>query len=127
MCRLHQQPAETPDKENNTMQAILRVTAIGLALVGSAGLTGAAQLNLTSAQKQTIAQGVASERGETAPSGFLAKIGEKVPQSLSMHQLPSSVTNQVSAAKGYEYAKLQNQVVVVDPKTRKVIGTVSGS
>lgn len=103
------------------MQAILRVTTIGLALIGSAGLAGAAQLNLTSAQKQTIVQGVASEKGETAPSGFQAKIGEKVPQSLSMHQLPSNVTNQVSAAKGYEYAKLQNnEVLLVNPKDRQV-------
>jgi hypothetical protein len=103
------------------MQTSLRVTAIGLALVGSVGLAGAAQLNLTSAQKQTILQSVASEKGQAAPSGFQAKVGEKAPQSLSMHQLPSSATNQVSAAKQYEYAKLQNnEVLLIDPKDRQV-------
>lgn len=103
------------------MQTSLRVTAIALALIGSAGLAGAAQLNLTSAQKQTIFQSVASEKGQTAPSGFQARLGEKVPQSLSMHQLPGSVTSQVSAAKEYEYAKLQNnEVLLINPKDRQV-------
>jgi len=103
------------------MQTSFRVAAIALALIGSVGLAGAAQLNLTSAQKQTISRGVASEKGQTAPSGFQAKLGEKVPQSLSMHQLPSSVTSQVSAAKEYEYAKLQNnEVLLIDPKDRQV-------
>jgi hypothetical protein len=103
------------------MQTTIRVAAITLALIGSASLAGAGQLNLTSAQKQTIFQSVASEKGQTAPSGFQAKLGERVPQALSMRQLPSSVTSQVSAAKEYEYAKLQNnQVLLIDPKDRQV-------
>jgi hypothetical protein len=103
------------------MQTTLRGTAIALALIGSVGLAGAAQLNLSSAQKQTIFQSVASEKGQTTPSGFQARLGEKVPQSLSMHQLPGSVTSQVSAAKEYEYAKLQNnEVLLINPKDRQV-------
>jgi hypothetical protein len=103
------------------MQASLRCTAIALALIGTVGLAGAAQLNLTAAQKQTILQSVASEKGQTAPSGFQARLGEKVPQSLSMHQLPSSAMTQVSAAKEYEYAKLQNnEVLLINPKDRQV-------
>jgi len=103
------------------MRASLYGTTIFLALIGTVGLAGAAQLNLTSAQKQTIFQSVASEKGQTAPSGFQAKLGEKVPQSVSMHQLPSSATGQVSAAKEYEYAKLQNnEVLLINPKDRQV-------
>lgn len=103
------------------MKTSLRGTAIALAFIGSVGLAGAGQLNLTSAQKQTILQSVASEKGQTAPSGFQARLGEKVPQSLSMHQLPSSVTSQVSAAKEYEYAKLaNNEVLLINPKDRQV-------
>ena len=110
-----------PNKETIPMQTTLRGTAIALALIGSMGLAGAAQLNLTSAQKQTIFQSVASEKGQTAPSGFQVRLGEKVPQSVSMHQLPSSATSQVSAAKEYEYAKLQNnEVLLINPKDRQV-------
>jgi hypothetical protein len=103
------------------MRTILYGTAIAAALLGTAGLAGAAQLNLSSAQKQTILQSVSSERGQTAPSGFQARVGEKVPQSLSMHQLPSSATSQVSAAKAYDYAKLaNNEVLLINPKDRQV-------
>ena len=103
------------------MHVSLRGTAIALALVGSVGFAAAAQLNLSSAQKQTIYQSVASEKGQAAPSGFQAKLGEKAPQSLSIRQLPSSVTGQISAAKEYEYAKLQNnEVLLIDPKDRHV-------
>jgi hypothetical protein len=103
------------------MRTSLYGTTIALALVGGVGLAGAAQLNLTSAQKQTILQSVASEKGQIAPSGFQARVGEKVPQSLSMHQLPGRATSQVSAAKDYEYAKLaNNEVLLINPKDRQV-------
>ena len=103
------------------MHLILRSTTIALALIGSVGLAAAAQLNLTSAQKQTIYQSVASEKGQAAPAGFEAKVGVKAPTSLSTHQLPSNATNQVSAAKDYEWAKLQNnEVLLINPKDRQV-------
>src|SRR5215468_12754999 len=103
------------------MHLILRGTTIALALIGTIGLAAAAQLNLTSAQKQTIYQSVASEKGQTAPAGFQAKVGEKAPQSLSIHQLPSSATGQVSAVKEYQYAKLaNNEVLLISPKDRQV-------
>jgi hypothetical protein len=103
------------------MRTTLYGTAIAAALLGSMAVAGAAQLNLTSAQKQTILNSVASEKGQTAPSGFQARLGEKLPQSLSMRQLPGSATNQVSAAKDYEYAKLaNNEVLLINPKDRQV-------
>jgi len=110
------------------MRLSLQGTAIALALVGSVGLATGAQLNLTSMQKQTIYQSVASEKGQAAPAGFQAKVGEKAPASLSMHQLPSSVTGQIPAAKGYEFAKLQNnEVLLLDPKDRHVADIIMPS
>jgi hypothetical protein len=103
------------------MRTTLYGTALAAALIGSVSVAGAAQLNLTSAQKQTIFHSVASEKGQAAPSGFQARLGEKLPQSLSMRQLPNSATNQVSAAKDYEYTKLANQeVLLINPKDRQV-------
>jgi hypothetical protein len=103
------------------MHTVLRATTITLALAGSVGLAAAAQLSLSSGQKQTIYQSVASEKGQAVPSGFQAKLGQKVPQSLTMHQLPASATNQVGAAKDFEYAKLQNnEVLLINPKDRQV-------
>ena len=38
-----------------------------------------------------------------------------------MHALPANAENQVPAVKGYEYAKLQNnEVLLINPKDRHV-------
>jgi len=55
------------------MHLSLRVATIAVALIGSVGVAGAAQLNLTSAQKQTIFQSVASEKGQVAPVATTAQ------------------------------------------------------
>jgi hypothetical protein len=96
-------------------------TAIVLAFVGTAGLATAADLNLTSAQRQTIFQSVMNEKGQAAPVGFQAKVGTVAPPSLSLHALPANVESQVPATKVYEYAKLQNnEVLLINPKDRHV-------
>jgi hypothetical protein len=96
-------------------------TAVVLAFLGSVGLATAADLALTSAQKQTIFQSVMNEKGQAATAGFQAKVGTAAPQSLSLHALPASVASQVPAAKDYEYAKLQNnEVLLINPKDRHV-------
>ncbi|SRR5579871_6075669 len=95
--------------------------AIAAAFLGSASLATAAALNLTSQQKQTIMQSVQSERGHPAPSGFHPTVGAMVPPSMSLHRLPSHVTNQVPATKGFEFSKLENnQILLIDPKDRRV-------
>lgn len=112
------------------MSKLLRGTAFALALVGSVGIATAAEhaLNLTSAQKHTIYQSVMNEKGQTAPSSFRASIGAKVPSSLTLHQLPSNVASQIPAAKSFDYAKLQNnEVLLVNPKNREVAEMIAPS
>lgn len=81
------------------------------------------QLNLTSAQKQAIAQQVAPESPAAAP--FSASVGTKVPESIALHPLPLAVANKIPAVKNYSFAKLHNNdIVVVDPKNRMVADVI---
>jgi hypothetical protein len=109
----------------------MRKRAYGTAVVAAYLATVAvasADLNLTPQQKQTIIQSVQSETGQTAPAGFQPQVGASVPQSMSMHQLPSSVTTEIPAAKGLEYAKLSNnEVLLIDPKDRRVADVIMPS
>ena len=90
-------------------------------LAGSASLAAAGQLSLTSTQMQSIYHSLASEKAQTAPFNFQPKVGAKVPDSLAMYPLPSTVTNEIAATKGFDYAKLaSNEVVLIDPKDRQV-------
>jgi hypothetical protein len=96
-------------------------SAVMAAFLGSAAVATAAELNLTAQQKQSIMQSVQSEKGQPTPAGFQPRVGAPVPQSMSVHQLPSNVTTQVPATKDLEYAKLDNNaVLLIDPKDKRV-------
>jgi hypothetical protein len=58
----------------------------------------------------------------------LRRVGTAVPQSMSMHQLPSSVTAQVPATKNLEYIKLDdNTVLLIDPKDKRVAEIITAA
>jgi hypothetical protein len=102
--------------------------AIAAAFLGSIAVAAAAELNLTAQQKQSIVQSVQTAMAQPAPSGFLPKVGAPVPQSLTMSQLPSNVTTQVPAAKDLQFAKLDNnEILLIDPKDRRVAEIISPS
>ena len=102
-------------------------SAVVAAFLGSVAVATAAQLNLTAQQKQSIMQSVQSEKGQPA-AGFQPRVGTAVPQSMAMHQLPSSVTTQVPATKDLEYIKLDNNtVLLIDPKDKRVAEIITPS
>jgi hypothetical protein len=110
------------------MRRSVHHTAIAAAFLGSVAIAAAAELNLTTQQKQTIAQSVQTEMPQPAPAGFLPRVGSPVPQSLTMHQLPSSVAAQVPAARNLQFAKLDsNEVLLIDPKDRRVADIIPPS
>jgi len=99
----------------------LTATAIALSLLGAATVANAAELNLTTAQKQTIYQSVKNEKSQPMPAGFQARPGATVPQTVELHALPISVASQWPASKDYQFAKMQNnEVLLVSPKDRHV-------
>lgn len=110
------------------MRKIAYRSAMTAAFLGSVAVATAAELNLTAQQKQNIMQSVQTEKGQPAPAGFLPKVGASVPQSMSMRQLPPSVTTQVPVAKDLQYAKLDNnEVLLIDPKDRRVADIITSS
>jgi hypothetical protein len=90
-------------------------------------MAGQEPINLTEQQKQTIWQTLSKAKVAMAPSNFQASVGADVPKSMRLHYFKRSLTKEVPTMRGYEYTKLQNQVLIVDPRTRRVIDTVSGS
>ena len=92
------------------------------------GTIAVAEVNLTTQQRQMIMQSVQGEKGQPAPAGFQPRVGASLPQSMSMRQLPPNVTTQVPAAKGLEYAKLDNnEILLIDPQDRRVADIIMPS
>jgi hypothetical protein len=81
-------------------------------------------LNLTSAQKQTIAQELSREE-PAAEERFKATIGAEVPSSIALKPVPMKIANEMPQLKNYSYAKLHNEdIVLADPQERTVAAII---
>ena len=114
------------------MKALVRNGTIALALLASIGAGRAASVSsagfdgLTDAQRQEIWQGVSKQAtNERLPTGFKAAVGETVPGSIKMEPLPNDVSAAVPALKPYDFAMLQNQVLIVNPSSKKIVDILS--
>jgi hypothetical protein len=97
------------------------------AFLGSFVAAAAAELNLTTQQRQDIAQSVQSERTQTAPAGFQPRIGAAVPQSMSLRPLPASVAAHVPVARDLQFAKLDTNEVLRIDRDRRVADIIMTS
>jgi hypothetical protein len=103
------------------MKALVWNGTIALALLLGIGAAAAADIKapgldgLTDAQRQEIWQGVSQQAAkESRPAAFNVAVGEAIPGSIKIQPLPSSVGAEVPAVKSYDFARLQNQVLIVD-------------
>jgi hypothetical protein len=81
-------------------------------------------LRLTDAQRQQVLQPVITENSDDKlPADFQPVVGAKVPSQakLPLHPLPRPLVYQLPVLKQYDYAKLPNNVQIVDPMTGKVV------
>ena len=118
------------------MNGNFRCGLAALALIASAGIATAAgtngsatssdHLNLSNTQRHEIWQSLGKQTTkENAPVGFKAMVGETAPGSIKLQPLPGDVSSRVPAVKSYDYAMLQNQVLIVDPSSKKIVDIVT--
>ena len=85
----------------------------------------AAELRLTPEQKTAIFDAVrAADAKITAPMKVPAAVGAPVPPSIELYILPDRALATVPEAKGVKYTMIQNQVVLVDPTTMRVVDVI---
>jgi hypothetical protein len=118
------------------MRKQIRTSATALVfLLVSVGFAGAMdhggiapqdRLTLSGAQELAIFQSVSRQKIKkaTTPSGFEPEIGQAVPQSITLYKLPSDVTRRVPTVKPYDYAMLQNQLLIVSPRDRIAVDVI---
>ena len=97
-------PAQTPRAQPPSAQSPLSATP------------GAqSKLQLSQQQKQQIGQALSGEQAQQA-AGAQAQVGSKLPASMTTHPMPGNVTAQVPATKDFHFVKLQDRVLIVDPR-----------
>jgi len=85
----------------------------------------ASALRLTEAQKHTIAAAVRrANKPINAPPSFVASVGAPVPPAIELYLLPDEVLTQVPGAKAVKYTVMQNQLVLIDPTTMRVVDII---
>ena len=78
------------------------------------------RLNLTQQQKQAVNRGLSGEPSQNAAADLQMRVGEPLPSSITPHVMPKSVTEPVPETKWYEFVKLPDRVLMVDPKDRSI-------
>jgi hypothetical protein len=82
------------------------------------------KLNLTQQQKQMITQGLMGQQADLSSSGGpQVQVGARLPNTMLTHPMPSNVTAQVPDTKNFEFVKLSDKILLVDP-ANKVIAEI---
>jgi hypothetical protein len=82
-------------------------------------------LQLTPAQKTSILDAIRRDARAASPVSFVAAVGAPVPPSIELYMLPDNALMTVPEAKVVKYTVVQNQVVLVDPTTMRVVDVLS--
>ena len=131
------------------MTAMFRIVATALALLGcivvaaaqtespgmgssvspgtpSVTMSPLPKLQLSAAQKSAIFEAVNQEKSKVAPpeTNFRVSMGSPVPPSIELYALPDGALSAAPAARAYKYIVVQNQIVLVDPTTMRVIDII---
>lgn len=84
-------------------------------------------LNLDDGQKQKIAQLMAAQMSaSTSGSGSSESltVGNTLPASVTMHEFPPSVNEQMPEMQKYKYVQMSDKLLIVEPNNRIVVGIV---
>jgi hypothetical protein len=110
------------------MKSYLRQAAAMVSLLGSAGFVAAqtaAPVELTPQQRNTIYQTVSKEKSRTPLSAAThVSVGAQIPASVELYTLPDQVVQDVPSTKLYKYTVWNDQVVLVDPTSMRVIEVI---
>ena len=83
-------------------------------------------LSLTGAQERTAWKDISRQAtSQMAPSGFSPTIGATVPTDISLKPMPAKLASQVSALRPYDYALLQDRLLIVNPSDKKVVDVIN--
>lgn len=94
-----------------------------LALAQSPGTGHERHLSLTHAQRSAIWRALGRPAGKTQePAGL--HVGETVPDTMNVLSFEHSLRQKIRAIRHYRYVLLHDQVLIVDPATKKIIAIV---
>lgn len=116
-----------------------------IALIGSIGVVAAADhsamsrqpsmastasttkdnLSLTTAQEKMAWRDISKGTSQRTPSNFSASVGITVPSGITLRPIPRKVASQLPTLKPYQYARLPNELLIVNPTDKKIVDVIN--
>ena len=81
-------------------------------------------IQLDAAQKAAIVTAVRDTRNPPPGTRFSTSIGAQVPPSIDLYVLPIAALSQAPEVRNLRYTTVQNQIVLVDPTTMRVVDVI---
>jgi hypothetical protein len=82
-------------------------------------------LRLSDEQRRKIQDAlVTAHSAQKTPDKFEAKVGEKVPTTLKLAAMPAPLINEEPVLKQYDFVKLDNDLLVVDPMNSTIVAVI---
>ena len=115
-----------------TAAALIASAAIASASAASAGAASdgtsagkptaamRSDIILTAKQDTTIWHNLSAQRAQKTPSSFRAAVGADLPKAVPLHTFSRKVADNILTLAGMKYAKLNDRVLVVRMRDRKI-------
>ena len=88
-------------------------------------LAPSAKIELSDAQKVAILMAIKQDGASiTPPPSFSASIGAPVPPSIDLQSLPREALTHAPEANALKYTVVDNEIVLVDPTTMRVVDKI---
>jgi hypothetical protein len=106
--------------------SLILICAEGVAQTPAQDSASAPRVQLSTAQIQAIYQSITkTQKNDAAPTGFRAAVGATVPESVTLMPIPTLVAELIPQTKGLEVARVEGQVILVDPRNKQVLSVVT--
>ena len=88
--------------------------------------TSSSSLNLPPEKRKVIREMVMRDRDRLvrAPSGTRIMIGETVPDTIELRELPDTIVMEVPEIRSYEYFVRDDDVVLIDRRERRIVDVI---
>jgi hypothetical protein len=126
--------AEGRDGRNGNMNAEQKGAADSKSQTGQTGQTSQSQTTtgqagagakLSTEQRTKITSVIREQRVQPATNvNFSIAVGTRVPRTVSFHPLPREIVTIYPEWRGYEFFLVNNQIVVVNPRTLEIVDVI---
>jgi hypothetical protein len=78
-------------------------------------------------QRAKVVETLKKDREARTDVKFSVSVGASVPQSVRFHPLPRDIVELVPQYRGYDYVVANDEIVIIEPKTRKIVTVLNES